>query len=643
MFSNYSLKSKLLLLVSLPCAALLLFGVFAFTSAKTTQSDLQTLKSKELALSNAANDIRYLDEVLTHSAARFISSRGDEKWWTRYDTSVAKLDAALKVATDNANAADLQELDKVADANTKLIALEEQIRDLVRAKQFDTANALLDGEYDEQKDIYSVGVDKFFTASQTRIAQVIDKQSAQASRTSTLLILLSLIALGVIAAAFAMARSIGKPVQRLTDLAREAATTNLPAALAQVQSGQSIELPRFNSQTNDEIGELGRSFDQFQDTAVALASEQAALRVNVTEMLVNLGRRNQALLNKTLKYISEMERDERDEHRLQSLFRLDHMATRVRRNAESLLVLAGSESSRISSRPVSIADVVNASLSEVEDYARVNIDRIDAGFIKGTAAAEVAHLLSELIENAASFSPPDTPVTVTARQRGSELHIFVVDEGIGMEQAQMQTINERLAATDENEIHTSKSLGLVVVGKLARRHGIDVRVSDQVNGIAVKVVIPAALLQAEVQTARPAQRTRTAQTSAAAQPLTSRPTTPLQSVQSQQPVDADHHVDPDHDVYAGVQVDDIHQASSSEMLLDAAAADAGVSPTRRQRGAQMFESGRASTAQRPAADPNSVGSKLGSFQSSVRSAQRDIQSGELHSSAPSPEHTQQEN
>ena len=174
--------------------------------------------------------------------------------------------------------------------------------------------------------------------------------------------------------------------------------------------------------TRDEVADVADALNTVQDTALDLAVEQAVLRRNIADTFVNLGRRNQNLLGRQLDFITELETNETDPDTLANLFRLDHLATRMRRNAESLLVLAGIEPPRKWAAPVRLTDVIRAALGEVEDYQRVTVRGVEPATILGSAAADLAHLLAELIENALVFSPPDQTVDIRGRTNPRRLH-----------------------------------------------------------------------------------------------------------------------------------------------------------------------------------------------------------------------------
>ena len=220
-------------------------------------------------------------------------------------------------------------------------------------------------------------------------------------------------------------RSITKPLARLVGDAEDMASTRLPNTVQDILDaplGDDVAMPdlaEVDRSGGYEIAEVATALNTVQASAAELAVEQAVLRRNIADSFVNLGRRNQNLLNRQLESITEMERQESDPDELQKLFTLDHLATRMRRNAESLLLLAGLEPHRQWSAPVAIVDVLRGALGEVEDYDRVVIEELDAATISGTAAADLTHLVAELLENALNFSPPGRDVEIIGRARAT--------------------------------------------------------------------------------------------------------------------------------------------------------------------------------------------------------------------------------
>ncbi len=298
---------------------------------------------------------------------------------------------------------------------------------------------------------------------------------------------------------FALYRSIRKPILRLTKRANEIASTELPAAVdAMRHDGDNpvvTEVEPIRADTNDEVGDLVHAFNGMHVTALDLATQQAASRRIVGDMFVNLGRRNQKLLIRILKTMDRLEENETDPQRLADLYKVDHLATRMRRNAESLLVLAGAQTSRRFSRPATMGDVVRAALTEVEHYERVDVSVNDSVELVPEAVADVGHLIAELIENALTFSPQDRNVNVLARDSRNGYLIAVIDQGFGLSKEDLAEYNKRIKQAAVLEETPSKFLGLHVVGRLAARHGVVVELMEGVtSGVTARVRIPQNLI-----------------------------------------------------------------------------------------------------------------------------------------------------
>jgi signal transduction histidine kinase len=269
----------------------------------------------------------------------------------------------------------------------------------------------------------------------------------------------------------------------------------------QTPLGEDVTVPRVEPvavKTRDEVLDVSFALNRVQDTALGLAVEQAVLRRNMADSFVNLGRRNQNLLARQLDLITELENIEPSSDALANLFRLDHLATRMRRNAESLLVLAGVEPPRQWAQPVNINDVVRAALGEVEDYQRVAVRDVQPATVIGTVAADLAHLLAELIENALVFSPEDKAVEVRGKvEADGRYTLAIVDRGVGMTSEAMDASNRRLAGDESFTVAPSKYLGHYVAGNLAARHGIAVRLDPSPGrGITATVRLPVPQLTA---------------------------------------------------------------------------------------------------------------------------------------------------
>ena len=291
-----------------------------------------------------------------------------------------------------------------------------------------------------------------------------------------------------------MARSITKPLSRLTERANALAGEQLPALVERLRNPVDDETPHelfaIRVDSNDEIGQLARALDSIQGVTRAVADEQAALlRKGIGEIFVSLARRNQTLLDRQIEFIDQLEASEADPDQLENLFRLDHLATRMRRNAESLLVLAGAEPPRRRGRAVDMADVIRVAVGEVEQFARIQLLALDDGTVPGGVAVDLAHLLAELMENASQFSPPDTRVEIVGqRNRDGDYVITVADQGIGMNAEQLADANHTIVSPPAMGLSLSRSLGFTVIGRLAQRHGLGIRLTPSPGGGVVAAV-----------------------------------------------------------------------------------------------------------------------------------------------------------
>src|SRR5690606_20975125 len=239
--------------------------------------------------------------------------------------------------------------------------------------------------------------------------------------------------------AFFVFRATTIPLRKLTSAAYTLSTDRLPALVDRLRNpeadtGETLAttLTPIDIDSKDEIGQLADAFNSIQQVTVEVAEEQAALlRKGIGDIFINLARRNQTLLDRQIEFIDQLESNEQDPDQLDNLVKLDHLATRMRRNAESLLVLAGAEPPRRRGRPVSLADVVRVAIGEVEDFARIQLLSLDEATVGGNVAVDLAHLLSELMENATHFSPPDTSVEIVGHRAAEGYVLSVTDQGIG--------------------------------------------------------------------------------------------------------------------------------------------------------------------------------------------------------------------
>nr|WP_258308542.1 nitrate- and nitrite sensing domain-containing protein [Streptomyces sp. NWU339] len=297
-----------------------------------------------------------------------------------------------------------------------------------------------------------------------------------------------------------MARQMSRSMLRLRSAALDVAEQRLPMLVDQLSRTDpgrvDTRVEPIPITTTDEIGEVARAFDQVHREAVRLAAEQALLRGNVNAIFTNLSRRNQSLIEGQLTLITDLENNEADPDQLEHLFKLDHLATRMRRNGENLLVLAGEEPGRRWDQPIPLVDVLRAAASEVEQYERVELAGVPEAEIHGRAVSDLVHLLAELMENATTFSSPQNKVLVAAtRLPDGRIMIEIHDKGIGLTPEDFADINHRLAKPPIVDAEISQHMGLYVVGRLSGRHGIRVqlRPSGEQAGTTSLVMLPEAI------------------------------------------------------------------------------------------------------------------------------------------------------
>jgi HAMP domain-containing protein len=309
-------------------------------------------------------------------------------------------------------------------------------------------------------------------------------------------IILTIVLWFTVGVALLMARVMVGPLRKLTRTANEVADQRLPGLVDRLQ--QSTDLRDLDVvpepvpvNSGDEVGQVSAAFNSVHRVAIQVATEQAALRKSIGDMFLNLARRSQSLIDRQLELIDDLERTEADPDALENLFKLDHLATRMRRNAEDLIVLSGAEPARRWTQPVPLVDVVRAALAEIEDYNRVELLPIDDVGVAGQAVADVVHLLAELIENATSFSPPGTKVQVAGQQVSNGYVLEIEDRGLGMNDEELVEANERLANPPVVDFALSRMLGLYVVARLAQRYRVKVQLRHSwYGGITALVLLP---------------------------------------------------------------------------------------------------------------------------------------------------------
>jgi HAMP domain-containing protein len=362
-------------------------------------------------------------------------------------------------------------------------------------------------------DAMTVKLDRMRTVEQRLSSDVIATSSALQQGADRRALLYSLLlAAGLVLAlvlALVTARSLIRPMRRLEAAAEETAERRLPGVVQRLQEGEHVDLqaeaaPPIEVRSRDEIGHLAEAFNAVHGVAVRVAGREAALRRSIGDMFLNLARRSQSLIERQLEVIDELEVSGSQADVRARLGELDHLATRMRRNAENLIILSGSEPARRWRRPIGLVDVVRAAVEEVKEHTRVELLPIDQVELAGHAAADVMHLLAELIENAVSFSAPGTKALVAGQPLPAGYLVEIEDQGLGMTDEQLVKVNQRLAKPPDIDFALAKMLGFFVVTQLAAKHGIKVQLRHSwYGGITALVLLPKQLIVRSAELAPP--------------------------------------------------------------------------------------------------------------------------------------------
>ena len=359
------------------------------------------------------------------------------------------------------------------------------------------------------KDSLFVSIDDYSTA----VAKTSDELADAVARKSEILragawrdsVIVAALLLAAILLAIVVANSLLSPLRRLRNGALDVAHTSLPAAVERLRTGTDTTIPAVNPidvPTHEEIGQVARAIDDMHSQALRLAGQQAQLRLQMNNVFETLARRSRSLIDLQLDMIEQLEFEERDPKRLDNLFRLDHLATRMRRNGDNLLILAGTDNRRSRPGPIQLGDALRASISEVENYQRVHIGSVPPVTLTGPGGRDLVHILAELLDNALHFSPPDSAVaTRCGRTRDGALVLDIIDHGIGISPDDLDELNHRIASTPEVTADTARRMGLFVVSELAARHRISVTLTPTLDrsrnaGVTATVHIPAEIFTA---------------------------------------------------------------------------------------------------------------------------------------------------
>jgi signal transduction histidine kinase len=340
---------------------------------------------------------------------------------------------------------------------------------------------------------------KLLTSASASLTTEADDQ-AERARTSVIresvVILVALLIVGAIVGW--VASFLVRPLRRLRDGALRIAHGDLVKGIELVKAGGEPDPPPLPINSTDEVGQAAHAVDELHVQALQLAGDETRLRAMVNDMFETMSRRNRSLVDQQLSLIDQLERNEEDSARLDSLFRLDHLAARMRRNGDNLLVLADAVSSREQADPMPATDVVNAAASEVEEYQRIEIEALADCTVVGPAATDSVHLVAELLDNALRYSPPSQPVRVRAAYTvNGGLLVEVNDAGLGMTDSDLRMANMRLTSAGEVSPDSARHMGLFVTGRLARRHGMTVRLLGGAEGVGTtaQLYVPPGLLE----------------------------------------------------------------------------------------------------------------------------------------------------
>jgi signal transduction histidine kinase len=329
-------------------------------------------------------------------------------------------------------------------------------------------------------------------------ARLQDETSDKAGIAAVILLasLIAAAAVGIVVGSYLL-----RSLRTLRTTVLDVAAHKLPELVADLRedAARPAVIEPVDVRTTEELGQLARAFDAVHQQAVRSAVEEANLRSGLRNTFVNLSRRSQGLVERQLRLMEELERQEENPQQLANLFKLDHLATRMRRNNENLMVLSGSDVTRRFTRPVPLADVLRAGASEIEQYQRVIVQAAPQVEIVGYAASDLVRLVAELLDNATAFSPPRSQVLIGGRPRpGGGVLIDVVDQGVGMAEEELAEANGRLLAVDSEDLPASRQMGLFVVARLAGRHGVEVKLVDQGpdrDGLRAVVGVPTELVR----------------------------------------------------------------------------------------------------------------------------------------------------
>jgi signal transduction histidine kinase len=504
MFRNLPIRSKFVTVLSVPLIGLMILAAVGIARGIDVV-DRSNTTEKVAAFATGADELNealdwerfttrmYLlasrDVPLSHVRAR----------WAVRDQALERFRAQTRSLAPPAGSGMRAAIDEVFGDIDQLSGVRQRLLKSGIKRSFPEQNLYLkvEGELSRIKTLAG-------TATQERLTSIAQDLKSASNRSMLLYVLAVVLVLALaIGISVPMASSMARSLHRLRDASLEVAERQLPGVVAQLQTARSpddlhLETTPVTVASRDEIGQVGEAFNAVQRVAVRTAVEQAALRKSIGDMFMNLARRSQSLLDRQIKLIDQLERAEEDPDALEDLFRLDHLATRMRRNAENLIVLSGAEPGRRWGQPVALIRVARAAVAEVEDYTRVELLPLENLAVMGQAVGDVVHLLAELIENATSFSPPNSKVLISGETLQEGYMLEIEDRGIGMTDTELVSANERLARPPMIDFALARMLGFYVVGRLAQRYGIRAQLRHSwYGGVTALVLLPERMIVRE--------------------------------------------------------------------------------------------------------------------------------------------------
>jgi len=560
-----TIRAKIVALLAVPVIALMaLWGLAAVTAIRSTYAEQQVTASEKPVRATMADAQAALSQERA-AAVRLLTQQSPQAG--SFTAAASATDTAVTAARAGTTSAAVSidalgpelraRIRTALAAFDRLPALREQVtrHGIATADVYDAYTAAID-------DARGVGD----ALAQARVAAQPSSGTEAAAVLGLLAVLVSL------PVSVRVGRGLVVELVGLRDDALDLAGRRLPAAISRLRAGGTVDLEQaaplpagardatgtdrsgqadrtgqthradltdrtdhagqarqiLGSRFNDEVGQVAEALAVVQRAALEAAVERAEMVSGVARVFLNLARRSQILVHRQLALLDAMERRVADPAEVEDLFRLDHLATRMRRHAESLIILSGQAPGRAWRRPVPLLDVLRSAIAEVEDFARVDVHRVPADQVSGGAVADLTHLVAELVENATLFSPPDARVAVRAVRADHECVVEVEDTGLGMGPEALAEANTRLADARQTDMFDSDRLGLFVVSRLARRHGVNVllRMSER-GGTVAQVRVPVSVLEEPDALEEPDTREEQPDLREPARPVDEAPRTPV--------------------------------------------------------------------------------------------------------------------